>query len=272
MNDRKDKPYMHSDWLAARVAEGKKLHEIAESQNTAKCTIGRWARRFGIHMVQWSARIRKYYFDQHYLDVIDTEDKAYFLGLFAADGCVMKQGWEAKIKLQNMDADVLEQLRTNVGYTGPLRRYAKDTCLALCSIDLVAGLRKHGILSRKSLTLPWPELPDTMVPAFMRGMFDGDGTIGRQVRLVSGSPMFVQGFCDWYEKHYGRRPYVCREDDGVNPKWRVILNRRDAEFVHAMYRGATLGIKRKREYYGKFWQDYGYAGLRPARGPYTQKS
>ena len=110
MNDRKDKPYMHADWLKEQVSKGIKAKDIAADMRISKCTVFSWASRLGVAMVMWNARTRKYTFDQHYLDTIDNPDKAYMLGLIAADGTVLNTGWEMRIKLRTRDADVLKQL------------------------------------------------------------------------------------------------------------------------------------------------------------------
>ena len=270
----KDQPYKHAAWLRAQAAAGLKLYEIAKLCGVRPSTIAKWACMLRVPMVHWSARTRRYQFDQHYLDVIDTDSKAYMLGLLAADGCVARTGWEVRLKLRCRDVRVLHTLKKRIGFTGPLRRSGADSCLALCSIDLVAALRAYGIHPCKSLTIIWPKLQDDLVPAFMRGVFDGDGSVlCKQVRLVSGSRLFVVGFSRWYRRVYKRALYIREERDGVHPKWRVVLNRRDASFIQAMYKNATVYIPRKYAAYRMYWSNYVYRGLRPKRGPYkTRKS
>ena len=67
--------------------EGFTISEIAEKMNRKYDTIHCSLRRWGIKARRALSGYRKYTFDESYFDKIDIEDKAYFLGLFCADGC-----------------------------------------------------------------------------------------------------------------------------------------------------------------------------------------
>lgn len=53
---------------------------------------------------------RKYYFDDHMFDTINTPDKAYCIGLFMADGCNLLSKSRFSIELQARDKNVLEKI------------------------------------------------------------------------------------------------------------------------------------------------------------------
>ena len=53
---------------------------------------------------------RKYYFDEHLLDVVNTPDKAYCIGLFMADGCNQLDKSYFSIVLQARDRDILDKI------------------------------------------------------------------------------------------------------------------------------------------------------------------
>lgn len=271
----KDQPYKHADWLSARVAEGLKAHEIAELCSVAKCTIFKWGKRLKVPMLHWHPRTRKYDMNHHFFDTIDTEMKAYTLGLWAADGTVLSTGWEARIGLHHRDAAILETIKQGIQYTGELHPQ-KDgrVMLNLCSIDIVAGLAKQGILPCKTHTLPFLQFPDELMFHYLRGLFDGDGSVGNtDVRFVSGSQPFISGFLQWYETRYGMQVWNNCEvapDTGAK-KWRLVFNRRDVKFVKELYADATVYIQRKYDNYLKWWSEYVYRGTRPPRGPYRKR-
>lgn len=67
-----------------------------------------------------------YNFNHNYFETIDTPDKAYFLGLLAADGCVYKRNNKGKsqsmikLTLQKEDMDILALFNRCVGSNKPL--------------------------------------------------------------------------------------------------------------------------------------------------------
>ena len=112
-----------------------------------------------------------------------TEESAYAIGFFAADGWVLKRGPESiRVGFSQKDPDIIYALRETIGagristksngmheyYIQSIRIYRR-----LCEIF---GHDVH----RKSRTLQWPTVPDKYVRHFMRGAFDGDGSIFKQ--------------------------------------------------------------------------------------------
>jgi hypothetical protein len=71
---------------------------------------------------------------------------------------------------------------------------------------LFDSLVEHGITERKSLVVRFPEVPTPYVRHFIRGCWDGDGSIGKhnlnshQARFFSGSKIFIEGMLAELEK------------------------------------------------------------------------
>ena len=58
--------------------------------------------------IEYNKKIyRKHIINEKYFDNIDSEDKAYFLGLLFADGCVAKNGYNICLTLKNNDKHIL---------------------------------------------------------------------------------------------------------------------------------------------------------------------
>ena len=53
---------------------------------------------------------RKLKFNENYFEKIDSEQKAYFLGLFYADSCVHAKCNSTSISLQKKDINILKSL------------------------------------------------------------------------------------------------------------------------------------------------------------------
>lgn len=64
-------------------------------------------------------------YNKKYFDVINTEAKAYFLGLLYADGCNVQNPntGEISITLQEKDRDILEKLKQEIESDYPLLIY-----------------------------------------------------------------------------------------------------------------------------------------------------
>lgn len=149
---------------------------------------------------------RKHRFNIHYFDVIDTSNKAYFLGLLFADGCNFKRS--INIFLQAQDKHLLEDICQEIGYDGELelRDRSRDREKGANCQD-VYGLRLHstymsdvlsrcGVVPNKSLVLQFPTcVPDYLISHFMRGYMDGDGHIGRTEKDSSVTFVGTLDFC-----------------------------------------------------------------------------
>lgn len=138
-----------------------------------------------------------YYVDNSYFSTIDTANKAYVVGLIASDGNVCKRdGHDGQIRLsmqyQNSEYELLKQILSDMNATHPIiqrciRRNEKQ--LEYISIDIVSqkqfeDLYKIGIMQNKTWNMNIghviDNIPKQFVQDFLRGYFDGDGSITRK--------------------------------------------------------------------------------------------
>lgn len=137
--------------------------------------------------------------DEKAFEVIDTEEKAYWLGLLYADGCVNLKSTVLELTLKDeehvnkfkefMKTDA--KVRTKkVTIEGKENTYYK---ISICSKKIISDLISLGCTERKSLTLTFPtenQIPTSLISHFIRGYFDGDGTVGKYVRSKSRHPIY----------------------------------------------------------------------------------
>lgn len=128
-----------------------------------------------------TARKNRYTLNEHYFDNIDTERKAYWLGVIASDGSITTTNYFA---LSMTDKDVVEQLKIDLDYTGKVYKpkVTKNKSIIyrinFSSKIFCDSLRKLGIKENKSLELDnFPTININLVKHFIRGYFDGDGSI-----------------------------------------------------------------------------------------------
>lgn len=138
---------------------------------------------------------RKTYLNDHYFDVIDSDEKAYWLGFLYADGYIYqrknKNGTYSEhfeLGLSTEDLDHMKKFRYCVGCNKDIKfkhvkfnRKNYESCkLTIYGHDFVNSLMAKGVVPRKSLILTFPteqQVPRKFHSAFIRGYFDGDGCV-----------------------------------------------------------------------------------------------
>ncbi len=128
-----------------------------------------------------------YEYDRSFFREINTEAKAYFLGLMAADGWIKYDRGPrgAAISLVH-DVEILGDFRRVLGHNPPpVRTYACRTSygnnttarLLLASAEMARDLIAKGFDARKSSTLGplSPYVPQHLWPHLVRGFMDGNG-------------------------------------------------------------------------------------------------
>lgn len=157
---------------------------------------------------------RHYPLDETYFDVIDSKDKAYFLGFMSADGNVYSSEHYAgdrqnrfSITLKNDDEYILELFKKYLKTTKPLSHITKKNKyyvstharLELSSNKIVEALTMYNIVPRKSYPFEICQLDDEYMSHYLRGYFDGDGSITFRMPL-SRTIVAYSGFVHNLEK------------------------------------------------------------------------
>lgn len=181
--------------------------------------------------------------DEQYFDQIDTEERAYLLGLLAADGNVTDNN-QVSLWVKHEDRALVDLLGTalNLRPYRPKHRTRDDTYgVVVCSARLARALERHGIVPRKSLTLGWPStVPKTLQHHFMRGLLDGDGSVSAiQWTFTSGSERFVREYRRRAQEIVGVELPLNRV--GKNRRtWVVTGGRNTWRFLDWLYEGTSI--------------------------------
>jgi len=132
------------------------------------------------------ANARKHSLNEHLFDgEIDTEEKAYLLGLMYSDGWVTTaQGGKYVMGIGSTDREIVEMVKSILSATNPIvaKKVYSDAHrqgyeFVASSKSLVTGLRHHGCVENKSHILTYPTLKEGMHRHFIRGLWDGDGSV-----------------------------------------------------------------------------------------------
>ena len=123
----------------------------------------------------------KYIKDETYFSVVDSEDKAYFLGWLASDGHIRRKRFT--IKLSDCDSYILETFSKAIKSDIPVHHKLYDG--KMWAIFDVSSMKMTKDLIRllnisfgpKDYTVCMPQLSDELTWHFLRGLFEGDGHV-----------------------------------------------------------------------------------------------
>lgn len=121
----------------------------------------------------------KYTFNKNFFDSIDTEEKAYILGFFYADGYNDQKTGLIKIELHNKDIDIIEKIILSMESNNEIKT-EKSIYKKLCisSRYLSNKLAELGAPQNKSNKITFPDfINKNLMRHFIRGYFDGDGCV-----------------------------------------------------------------------------------------------
>lgn len=165
------------------------ITDLANKYNTSRAMIYKILSQHNIQHTANFDLLSKYTLNKLYFDNIDTEDKAYFLGLLYADGNNYTKNGRIAISLQEEDKYILESfnkaVKSNRGLTLRERNSKNNKHKNQYRLDIVnrymsEQLDKLGCVNAKSLTLRFPteqQVPTYLLRHFIRGLWDGDGCI-----------------------------------------------------------------------------------------------
>jgi hypothetical protein len=142
--------------------------------------------------------MRKYKLNEYFFDEIN-EKSAYWLGFLYADGCVrMKNGrsGELKLKLKDTDKSHIEKFLKDLECDTPIKfNQEKNSKFCYCYINsnyMIKKLFELGCVENKTQKIRLPNLSSKHIFHFLRGYFDGDGSISK---LKNRPNSFVASIC-----------------------------------------------------------------------------
>jgi len=106
-----------------------------------------------------------------------SQKVAYVFGLFCSDGNVSKDGTYCGFHIHKKDTEILELIKKAMKSNHAIEIRGKYAYFRIYNKKIAQGLIRLGCIPRKSLTLKFPEIPDKYLKHFVRGYFDGDGSI-----------------------------------------------------------------------------------------------
>lgn len=219
--------------------------------------------------------------DEDFFSSIDTESKAYFLGLFISDGNIFDpsnsehpgQKW-VSITLQTDDSYILQNFKDDIKASTKISEDGRGSSyIAIRSNKMADDLEKYGVIPRKSFKTRFPfEVNKEYYRHIIRGIMDGDGSIQAHLsrNITSDKIRFLHSisFC-------GSHRLMCEIVNVISSCLKLKVqstvydykNRKLSEFKiqnvddmktfgEWVYKDANIYLLRKKEQYDKFKEYY----------------
>lgn len=238
--------------------------KVGEIYNVRHYIIGKILKKCGVVARDDSHKSRKYTINENYFNNIDTQNKAYILGLLYSDGCNYPPQHRVKLELQERDKSILDKINIEIQSNKPLAfvnlnnknsNWQNTYRLDITNKHISEKLAELGMVQNKSLILEFPKWMDkSMYSSFLRGYLDGDGHIEwsntRFITLV-GTRQFCQHIKDFCENQLGIKCSICNTSNkNSNTKLLYIHKKsRIKKFLDFIYNDADLYIERKYNIY-----------------------
>ena len=163
---------------------GLSAEKISLKYNVSKPTILTLLRNSAVKRRELTEARRIYSIDENTFDVIDTEEKAYFLGLLYADGNNFPEKNLITLGLEKTDRYMIQRFKDLVKSQAPLK-YRKgkenqrdEVIFTITNKHMSSTFTNIGIVKNKTFKIVFPSwLPKELERHFIRGYFDGDGGI-----------------------------------------------------------------------------------------------
>ena len=209
---------------------------------------------------------RKYVFDDDYFNLIDSQEKAYWLGFLYADGYILKKSNIFGCGLQEKDVNHLKKFLNAININKNPLRYESTTnsyAFVLSSKILVEKLREYGFTNHKSYDdtdLVFTQIPDMYKKFFILGLWDGDGYVsiskeGKNLTgVVSNNETLLLSICQYVNHVFGEDFIKVTKHDGY-PRIRLSTNKA-YNFLLWLYDNANVYLDRKHEIFLKFSTGY----------------
>lgn len=244
--------------ICNQYLEGLTTKELGNLYNCSDGTIRNILKKNNISRREAVRRIPKF-LDTYFLD-INTEYKAYFLGFIYADGsiCTTKTNTCVfQFELQEQDKYIIEFLLKELNY--PLERlktYKRNNRNPTSKVSIVSkvftdSLESYGIVPQKSFNSNIPTIPPNLFKHFLRGLFDGDGSIGKhRLTLVAANKDFLIKIKESLTAQLKLNPKALQIYKTGENTFTLSINRKiERELIlDHLYSDAKIALKRKAHY------------------------
>lgn len=273
---------MTEEWIQEHLIEkGMTLQEMANAVGVSRERVRQIIKQRGFHSSQrrpnadlsyWRKTDLKGDLDNHYFDVIDTEEKAYWLGYISAKGRVTNVNHYGRKALEINSTEPnkphVDRFRAAIGLDREMhetwnkvykKRYYN---LHVPSQHMACRLQELNVKQPKhEMTRVPADVPPELLHHYFRGHFDGKGFILQMKRnkrinifFMYGSDLLLYDFCVYLSETIGvdlPAGAVVSQNDGhhLHMLFKISAKKKILKIMQALYKDATIYMERNLEKY-----------------------
>lgn len=204
---------------------------------------------------------KKYDLNENYFDLIDSPDKAYWLGFLTADASINKSNGALTLELASIDKDHLRKFIETIQSTHPIKDAAKNCCrICIGNKHMVKSLSTLGVVPNKTHCTQTPDIDESLLRHFYRGILDGDGWITNRYQsrgkincefgFSSGCEVFIHEIHDWIQTQLARKcGYIIHRQRSNGSVYQLTIggNTLFKQLCKLFYEDATSYLDRKHD-------------------------
>lgn len=204
---------------------------------------------WGINITYSLGPIKRLNINDNYFDVINTEEKAYWLGFLITDGCI-HDNQMLSLHLGIKDIKHLKLFSQCLESEYKISTYKNTSCkLIINSNQMITSLRKLGLHERKTFTITVPILSYHLLKHFWRGAIDGDGWLTYRPSIgLCGNVNIVNSFreyCTSINNNIEKRKIQINK----NLFQLEVCDTNSYPIIHNLYYNCTIALERKHNKY-----------------------
>lgn len=249
--------------MAELYLSGKTLREVEGVVGRSQTYIQRRLRIAGVPF-RPPGGPKIYSLNEDFFEIIDQEEKSYWVGFIAADGCILDKAPVLSLHLSSKDKNQLEKFKKTLDSNKPIynniineKRKYPACIITIQSKKIKTDLIDKGIIPRKSLVLKPPKnIPNHLIRHWIRGYFDGDGSVYYarcrtypQLRAsITGTREVLEFILDQVELNQ------CTIQSNSKVFTFRTSGRKSLQLYHYMYDEATIYMERKKKKFDQYIQ------------------
>lgn len=200
---------------------------------------------------------KKYKINENFFKTI-TRESAYVLGWVASDGCIQYiPNKKYSLRFELKDYDILTTIKDLMKTNIPIRkREEKNTyLLVINNKKIIKSLLDLNMTPNKTYKLQMPHIDKKYYPDFIRGYFDGDGSVYLN-KHNKNAPQLVSYICSVNKNFLKAIGNYLREEIDIIPKiheespgfYKLKYGAKESyAFYKLIYNDTDLYLKRKKD-------------------------